>query len=127
MIEEEDEDFLNKKRSIKSILKSILLFFLIITGVIILAVGNVLGLTYLFWIGIIIVCMGSVFLNVRRKPKEPLLQTLCILRCEICDFTKVQDYIEGDFVFKIHGKCSKCDGSMKINDIYSIKLKKEKS
>jgi len=127
LIEEEDEDFLNKKRSSKSILKSILTFILIIIGVILLAYGNASGLTYLFWIGIFIMCVGSAFLNVRRKPKEPKLQTLCILRCELCNFTKVQDFKEGDYVFKIDGKCSKCDGSMKINDIYSIKLKKEKS
>jgi len=127
LIEEEDEDFLNKKKSKKSIIKSILIFILIIIGVIILVLGNVFGVTYLFWVGVSIMCIASFFLNVKKRPKEPLTQTLCVLRCDLCDYTKVQDYEEGDFVFKVAGKCSKCDGSMKINDIYTVKIKKEKS
>jgi len=125
--EDLDEDILNKKKSLKQILKTIFTISLIIIGVIILSIGNYFGITALFWGGLFIMCMASCLINIRTSPKEPLTQTLSVVRCEKCNYTKVQDFRQGDFVFKITGDCNKCDGALKIQEIYTVKLKKEKT
>ena len=128
MIDEElDEDILNKKRSKKSVLKTVVTLLLIIVGVIILSVGNALGITAMYWVGIIIVCMSSCLINIRKTPKDPQTQTLSVVRCDKCNYTKVQDYKQGEFIFKEVDKCPKCDGMLRVQEIYSVKLKKEKS
>lgn len=128
MIDEElDEDILNKKRSAKSVLKTVFTLLLIIAGVIILSVGNYLGITAMYWGGLIILCMSSCLINIRKTPKDPQTQTLSVVRCDKCNLTKVQDFKQGEFVFKEVGKCSKCDGMLKVQEIYIVKLKKEKT
>jgi len=38
--------------------------------------------------------------------------------------THVRNFESGDFIFVEKGNCKKCNGLMKINQIYSVKLKK---
>jgi len=121
--EEDDEDILNKKRSLKSILKNLLLIGLIGIGVLFMYVGgpdSILNMT----IGFIFICIGTSIFQMGKNPSEPIRQTLSILKCKSCGAIKVRNYEDGDFIFKAMGPCEKCNSSMEIDQIYSVKLKK---
>ena len=105
MIEEEDdEDILKKGITFKSALKNILLLLLIVVGA-------------------MFICIGATLIQFHKSPPEPIRQTLTILICKLCGFTKVRNYEKGDFVFKRLEKCDKCEDLMEIKDIYSVRLK----
>ena len=122
--EEDDEDILNKKRSLKSILKTLLLIGLIAIGVLFMYVGGpdqILNMT----IGFIFICVGTSIFQMGKNPSDPIRQTLSILKCKSsCGAIKVRNYEDGDFIFKAMGSCEKCNSSMEIDQIYSVKLKK---
>ena len=64
-------------------------------------------------------------MQMQKHPQEPLRQTLSILVCAICGLTKVRNYVKGDYVFnKTTDTCNKCNDTMEIKQIYSVKLKK---
>jgi hypothetical protein len=63
----------------------------------------------------------------KKGSSEPVRQTLTILKCKSCGAIKVRNYESGDFIFKSAGICEKCNESMEINQIYSVKLKKSKN
>jgi hypothetical protein len=61
-----------------------------------------------------------------KNTSDPIRQTLTILKCKSCSAIKVRNYENGDFIFKSMGSCDKCKNSMKIDQIYSVKLKKSR-
>ncbi len=127
MIEEEDdEDILKKKITVKTILKNLLFILPIILGALLIYLP-IIPSQYSMWgwsIGFVLICVGATALQVQKTPSEPIRQTLTILICSLCGLTKVRNYQKGDFVFKRLGKCDKCDDALEIKQIYSVKLKK---
>ena len=124
MIDEEDDDeILTKGVSLKKVLKNVVLVGLIIVGALFIYMGGTDQMTN-FFIGFSLICIGSTLIQIQKKEEEPTRQTLSILKCEKCEVTKVRNYETGDFVFKSVDSCENCDDTMKINQIYSVKLKK---
>jgi len=124
MIDEEDDDeILKKGLSTKKVLKNVVLIALIIVGALFIYLGGA-GQINNFFIGFTLICIGSTLIQVKKKEEEPTRQTLSILKCEKCELTKVRNYESGDFVFKIVDSCENCNDTMKISQIYSVKLKK---
>ncbi len=121
--EEDDEDILNKKRSLKSILKNLLFVGLIAIGVLFMYIGGV-DQVFNMVIGFTFICLGITLFQMGKNPSDPIRQTLTILKCKSCSAIKVRNYEDGDFVFKSMGSCEKCNDSMEIHQIYSVKLKK---
>jgi len=126
MIDEEDDDeILNKKRSLKSILKNLLLIAIIGVGVLFMYIGGPDQITNMT-IGFIFICFGTTLFQMGKKSSDPIRQTLTILKCKSCGAIKVRNYEDGDFIFKSMGSCDKCNISMEIDQIYSVKLKKSR-
>ena len=123
--EEDDEEFLKKKRSLRSILKTLVSIGLIAIGVLFMVIGGADQTTNLI-IGFTFICIGTTIIQMKKGPSDPVRQTLTILKCKSCGAIKVRNYENGDFVFKSAGACDKCNESMEINQIYSVKLKKSK-
>ena len=123
--EEDDEDILNKKRSLKSILKNLLFVGLIGIGVLFMYIGGV-DQVFNMVIGFTFICLGTTLLQMGKNTSDPIRQTLTILKCKSCSAIKVRNYEDGDFVFKSMGTCDKCNNSMEIDQIYSVKLKKSR-
>lgn len=124
--EEDDEDILKKKRSLKKILKNLVLMGLIGIGVLIMNIGGP-DPTLNMVIGFTFICLGTTIIQMKKGSSEPVRQTLTILKCKSCGAIKVRNYESGDFIFKSAGICEKCNESMEINQIYSVKLKKSKN
>ena len=124
--EEDDEDILKKKRSLKKILKNLVLMGFIGIGVLFMYIGGP-DPTLNLVIGFTFICLGTTIIQMKKGPSEPVRQTLTILKCKSCGATKVRNYESGDFIFKSAGICDKCNESMEINQIYSVKLKKSKN
>ena len=124
--EEDDEDILNKKRSLKKILKNLVLMGLIGIGVLFMNIGGP-DPTLNMVIGFTFICLGTTIIQMKKGSSEPVRQTLTILKCKSCGAIKVRNYESGDFIFKSAGICEKCNESMEINQIYSVKLKKSKN
>ena len=124
MIEEEDdEDILKKGITLKSLLKNLISISLIILGAVFIYTG--IGDQFTSWsIGFMMICFGATVIQWQKSPVEPIRQTLTILICSLCGLTKVRNYEKGDFVYRKMGKCSECEESMKIKQIYSVRLKK---
>jgi hypothetical protein len=124
MIEEEDdEDILKKGITFKSVLKNILFLLLIIVGILLIYLNIGLDQVTSWSIGFMLICFGATLIQVQKAPPEPIRQTLTILICKLCGLTKVRNYEKGDFVFKKVDKCGKCEDSMEIKQIYSVRLK----
>ena len=127
MIEEEDDEaILNKGIKLKSVLKTLFVILLIVLGALTIYIGIIPGDQLLnFFIGFILICVGTTIIQYPSEPSEPIKQTLTILTCSICGITKVRNFIQGDFVYKQLENCEKCNGLMQINQIYSVKFKKQ--
>jgi len=126
MIDEEDDDeILNKKRSLKSILKNLLLIGLIAIGVLFMYIQ---GPDQIFnmVVGFGFICLGTTLFQLGKNTSDPIRQTLTILKCKSCSAIKVRNYEDGDFIFKSMESCEKCNNSMEIDQIYSVKLKKSR-
>ena len=123
--EEDDEEILNKKRSLKSILKNLLLIGLIAIGVLFMYIGGTDQVTNMI-IGFTFICLGTTLFQMGKNPSDPIRQTLTILKCKSCGAIKVKNYEDGDFIFKSMGSCDKCNNSIEIHQIYSVKLKKSR-
>ena len=121
--DEEDDEILKKGFSFKKVLKNVILIGLIIVGALFIYMGGTDQMTN-FFLGFSLICIGSTLIQIQKKEEEPTRQTLSILICEKCEVTKVRNYESGDFVFKIVDSCENCDDTMKIKQIYSVKLKK---
>ncbi len=124
MIEEEDdEDILKKGITFKSALKNILLILLIVVGAMFIYLDFGPDSVSSWTIGFMLICFGATLIQYHKSLPEPIRQTLTILICKLCGFTKVRNYKKGDFVFKRLEKCDKCEDLMEIKDIYSVRLK----
>ncbi len=123
--EEDDEDILNKKRSMKSLLKNLLLIGLIAIGVLFMYIGGA-DQVFNMVVGFGFICLGTTLFQLGKNTSEPIRQTLTILKCKSCSAIKVRNYEDGDFIFKSMGPCDKCHNSMEIDQIYSVKLKKSR-
>ena len=123
--EEDDEEILKKKRSLKSILKNLVLICFIAIGVLFMYIGGPDQTTNLI-IGFTFICLGTSIIQMKKPPSDPVRQTLTILKCKSCDAVEVRNYENGDFTFKSSGACNECNESMEIIQIYSVKLKKAK-
>ena len=124
MIDDEDEDeILNKSVSLKKVLKNILLILLIGVGALFIYLGGENQMTN-FMIGFSLICLGTSLIQIQKQKTEPIRQTLTILACNLCNITNVRHYEHGDYVFKEIGSCDKCNESMRIKQIYNVKLKK---
>ncbi|MBY9016185.1 MAG: hypothetical protein KGD68_10875 [Candidatus Lokiarchaeota archaeon] len=121
--EEDDEEILKKKRSLKSILKNLFLIGLIAIGVLFIYLGGPNQTTNLI-IGFTFICIGTTIFQMKKSASDPIRQTLTILKCKSCGAIIVRNYEDGDFIFKSMGSCDKCNDSMEIHQIYSVKLKK---
>lgn len=126
MIEEEDDDeeILKKGITPKKLLKNLLVISLILLGAFFIYFGILPDQMSNFFIGFMLICFGSTLLQIQKPPPEPIRQTLSILICALCGLTKVRNFTSGDFVYKKVEKCNKCEDSMQITKIYSVKLKK---
>jgi hypothetical protein len=128
MIDEEDEEeILEKHFSFKKLLKNIVLIVLIIIGALFIYLGGGIGgqgSTTNFFIGFTLICFGSTLIQIQKQPSEPVRQTLTVLKCNLCNITSVRHYQKGDYVFKLTEPCQKCNELMKVDQIYSVKLKK---
>ncbi|MFX0105580.1 MAG: hypothetical protein ACFE75_08825 [Candidatus Hodarchaeota archaeon] len=125
MIEEEDDEEILKKRiTLKSVLKNLFLILLIVLGALFIYLGIGPDQITSWSIGFMLICFGATLIQFQKSPPEPIRQTLTILNCKLCGLTKVRNYEKGDFVFKMRDKCEKCEGSMEIKQIYSVRLKR---
>ncbi|MFX1457146.1 MAG: hypothetical protein ACFFDB_17350 [Promethearchaeota archaeon] len=124
MIEEEDdEEILKKGITFKSVLKNLISILLIIFGAVFIYSG--IGDQITSWsIGFMMICFGATLIQWQKTPSEPIRQTLTILICSICGLTKVRNYEKGDYVYRKVGKCSECNQTMEVKQIYSVRLKK---
>ena len=123
--EEDDEEVLKKKWSLKTILKNLVLIGLIVIGIAFMIIGGP-DPTMNLIIGFTFICLGVSIIQMKKPPKDPVRQTLTILKCNNCGSIEVKNYEQGDFVFKSKGVCTKCAGSLEVIQIYSVKLKKAK-
>ncbi len=129
MIDEEEEDvekILKRKISWKKVLKGILGFILLGGGFVLIQLSQASGSinpTY-FILAIFLICMSSsVLVQIPKKTKE-VRHTISVLQCQKCGVERVNDYKDGDYVFKDTGiSCPNCDSTFKILKVYSLKLK----
>ena len=124
--EEDDEEILTKRVSLKTILKTLFVILLIFLGALIIYIGIFPGDQVLnFIIGFMLICVGTTIIQYQTEPTEPEKQTLTIQTCIKCNSTIVRDYKQGDFVYKKLENCNKCGNLMQITQIYSVKFKKQ--
>ena len=108
MIDEEEEDvekILKRRISWKNVLKGILGFILLAGGVTLIQLGQSsesINYTYII-LGIFLLCMSSSLLVQPPKKKKDVRHTISILQCQKCGLERVQDYKDGDYVFKDTG------------------------
>lgn len=97
--------------------------FLIILGAMIIYFGTGTDQITNFMIGFMLICVASTLIQIQKQAPEPIRQTLTILICKLCNITKVRNYEAGDFVFREVERCDKCNNSMEVKQIYSVRLK----
>ncbi|MFX1339711.1 MAG: hypothetical protein ACFFDK_13955 [Promethearchaeota archaeon] len=126
MIDEEDDDeeILKKGITLKSVLKNLLVIFFILAGAMFIYFGFGPDQWSNLFIGFFLICIGTTIMQVQKQTPEPIRQTLTILVCGLCGLIKVRNYEQGDFVFQKIDTCNKCNKSMEIKQIYSVKLKR---
>jgi Na+(H+)/acetate symporter ActP len=133
MIEEIDESDIEERLKFKISWRSVLkvVFVLIIAGVIIyyIVLGGFPSELYVYIVLIVCIIGGAVLISFEFK-EEDTRQTVSTLKCLKCGFQKINSFTEGDYVFKMKGKCPECDENLQIVEIYSVnlagKLKEEK-
>lgn len=123
--DEDDEEILKKKYSLKKILKNLVLIGLIAIGILFMYIGGP-DPTFNLIIGFTFICLGTSIIQMKKPAGDPTRQTLSILKCKSCGAVEVRNYESGDFTFKLTGVCKECAKSMEISQIYSVKLKKSK-
>jgi len=133
--DEEDEykEFLtkNRKKQFLNVVKGIVIVILFVLSYFLIQLGfsgGEQGMSYTT-LGFLLICMLSSLMSIQPVKKKPQRQTLTILGCtdQKCRSRKVRDYQEGDYIFKEEGKCSFCNGILRVEEIYSVKLKNAKN
>ncbi|MDE1764496.1 MAG: hypothetical protein KGH88_09710 [Thaumarchaeota archaeon] len=58
------------------------------------------------------------------RKKQEIIDPYAIEQCDSCNIAKKRKFVEGDYVFKIIGKCSSCDnGQISISKIFGEVIK----
>jgi len=60
----------------------------------------------------------TMYMSSRRQVQQPKPKLLTRIECENHDYDEVRDYIDGDYVGKVIGKCPKCSSPLTITAIY---------
>ncbi len=134
IIDDEDEykEFLtkNRKKQALNALKGIVIVVLFVLSYFLIQLGFAggdQGMSYTT-LGFLLICMLSSLMSIQPAKKKDQRQTLAVLGCTDpkCKGKKVRDYQDGDYIYKEEGKCAVCDGMLRIEEIYSVKLKNPK-
>ncbi len=135
LIDDEDDEYKefltkNRKKQAINVLKGVAIVVLFVLSYYLIQrgfSGEANGMSYTT-LGFLLMCMLSSLMSFQPGKKKPQRQTLTILGCTDpkCKGKKVRDYQDGDYVYKEEGKCAVCDGTLRIEEIYSVKLKKPK-
>ena len=122
--EHDVEQLVTQKITWNSALKIGITFIIVIIGFILITFSrgaeNAGGLLFF---GITTICLVSSIMVSEGKKTKQIRQTLTIMKCEGCGLRRVKDFENGDYIFNDVGECSKCNGTIKIIEIYSIKIK----
>lgn len=130
MIDEEEDDYerlfhKDRKQTLWKILKGVALISLMIVAYFLVQIGMGTegGFTWTLT-GFMLLCVGSLFINVKKPKEEDHRQTLCVLKCTNpeCEHVLVRDFMDGDYVHKHAVPCSKCTRDMEVTKIYSVKI-----
>ena len=96
-----------------------------------LIVGNEVVAGYLLIIGFIAMALSVYVLLQSRKRiagmKIEASKVMTTVECRKCGFKSVREFQRGDFVFKDHDACQKCNEKMIITAIYKEVKEKEKT
>jgi hypothetical protein len=125
--DEDDDEILKKGITIKSVFKNAMIVLFIILGAIFVYVGFALDQIAIIFAGFVTICIGATLIQIRKPEREPVRQTLTILKCESCGITKVRHFEEGDYIFEKKDPCDKCNDVLEVKQIYSIKFKDPKT
>ncbi len=136
MLIDEDEDeykqYLTKDRKKQALnaLKGVVIVVLFVLSYYLIQLGfagGEQGMSYTT-LGFFLICMLSALMSRAPPKKKVQRQTLTVLGCTDpkCRGKKVRDYQDGDYVYKEEGKCAMCDAILRVEEIYSVKLKKPK-
>jgi len=118
------EELLKYKISWKIILKIVLIIILV--GIVLyFSIIGVFPSDIYIYVILIVCIIGGVILISLDFEEDVNNQTVSAFDCLNCDFQKINSFDDGDFIFKIKGKCPNCDGNLQINKIYSVKFAKK--
>ena len=128
IIEDDHEDALKKVLKFKiswlKILRVILILFIAGTIIYFIVAGGFPSDIFVYVLLFVCIVGAAVLIAIDDEDEDNKL-TLSVLKCRNCSDQKIQRFADGDFVFQLKGKCSKCDGDLQIIEIYSVKLKEE--
>ena len=89
---------------------------------------NLGSLTWILlgFIGLItaLYAIGQLATRISKMPKPK--RTITVIRCTGCDFQERREFRRGDYVGKRVGKCTRCNGDLLIELIYSEVLKQRR-
>ena len=117
----EIEELLKYKISWKIILKIVIVVILVGIVIYFSIIGVFPSDIYIYVIIIVCIIGGAILITVDYE-EDVKNQTVSAFDCLKCDFQKINSFENGDFIFKIKGKCPNCDGNLHIAKIYSVKL-----
>ncbi len=80
----------------------------------------------LFAVMIIVAVLLQIYMEMKKKPKEPKTIVKTLLECTKCRKREETNYETGDVIGVLKKKCSKCGNPMKIIGIYSIEIKEKR-
>ncbi|HMF30966.1 MAG TPA: hypothetical protein VKK79_06110 [Candidatus Lokiarchaeia archaeon] len=135
MIDPDDDEYAeylkkDRKGQVLSVLKGLAIVALFVLSYYLIQLGfsGGTGGTSYITLGFLLICLLSTLMSIQPKKKKNKRHTLTILGCTDpqCKGKKVRDYQDGDYVFKEEGKCAQCNGMLRIEEIYSVKLKNPK-
>ena len=64
----------------------------------------------------------TMFLSSRKREEQSKPKVVTRIECERGDYEQVRDYVDGDYVGKVVGKCPKCGLRLMITGIYKEKV-----
>jgi hypothetical protein len=125
IVEEDDEkaleELLDDSISWKQILKAVIAIILVGTAMYYSIIGVFPSDLFVYILLIVCVIAGVLLISFERE-EEDSRQTVSCVKCSKCDFQSINSYEDGDYLFKVKGKCKNCYESLSIIEIYSVKL-----
>ena len=129
IVEEDDEktleELLNDSISWKQILKGGIAVFLVGIVIYYAIIGVFPSDLFVYILAIVCIIVGALLISFESE-EEDNRQTISSLECSKCGFHKNNSYDDGDYIFKVKGKCENCDESLSIVEIYTVKLTEKK-